>query len=333
VRRFNSEIRRTYARTPTELRRRARKLDTDADCYRFRLAFRPPYDWRAMLAFLAAHATPGVETVGESYRRTIALDGHVGTIEVRLAAIADRTSKTRRPDPARIAVRGRQRRESRGAASVAPRVVEAVALGAVVESDALPTAALELEVRFPDARALLAIVERVRRMFDLGADPGVIEQHLGEDPLLRGAIAAHAGLRIPGAWDAFELAVRALIGRRAVARLVERFGTRSDAGLVFPAPARLATARIEAAGVPAARAAVVRALARRLSNIAVTPDSVAAALAETGVDDWTRSYVAMRALGEPDAFPADRALRKLAGRAERWRPWRAYAAMLLWSVR
>jgi len=169
-------------------------------------------------------------------------------------------------------------------------------------------------------------------MFDLGADPGVIEQHLGEDPLLRPAIAAHAGLRIPGAWDAFELAVCALIGKRA-AQLVERFGTRSDAGLVFPAPARLATARMEAAGVPGPRAAIVRALARRLSNIAVTPDAVAAVLAELDVDDWTRSYVAMRALGEPDAFPADRELRKLAGHAERWRPWRAYAAMLLWSAR
>src|SRR5262249_57842769 len=125
-------------------------------------------------------------------------------------------------------------------------------------SDALPTAALDLEVRFPDARALLAIVERVRRMFDLGADPGVIEQHLGEDPLLRPAIAAHAGLRIPGAWDAFELAVSALVGKRA-AHVVERFGTQSDAGLVFPTPARLATARIEAAGVAGPRAAIVRA--------------------------------------------------------------------------
>jgi AraC family transcriptional regulator of adaptative response / DNA-3-methyladenine glycosylase II len=103
---------------------------------------------------------------------------------------------------------------------------------------------------------------------------------------------------------------------------------------VFPTPARLATARIEAAGVAAPRAAIIRTLARRLSNVAVTPDAVAAALAAIpGVDDWTRNYVAMRALGEPDAFPADRALRRHDGRAERWRPWRAYAAMLLWSAR
>ena len=123
LRRFNGEMRRTFSRTPTELRRRPRKSAADPDCYRFKIAYRPPYDWPAMLAFLSARATPGVECVcGERYERTITVNGKPGSIAI------------------------------------------------VPEPD---SAALVLEVRTSDTRSLLAIVERVRRMFDIGADPAV----------------------------------------------------------------------------------------------------------------------------------------------------------------
>ena len=204
VRRFNSQIRRTYARTPTELRRLARqRVVADPECYRFRLAYRPPYDWAALLAFLNARATPGVESVEQSrYRRTITVDGAHGAIDVSRAESGP---------------------------------------------------ALCLEVRFPDPRALLFIVERVRRMFDLGADPAVIAEHLRADPLLRKPLAGHPGIRVPGAWDGFELAVRAILGQQVsvraattiAGRLASMFGTPvADArGLsrLFPTPAQLKT--------------------------------------------------------------------------------------------
>ena len=141
LRRFNGHLRRTYARTPTELRRLAGHRagqsgseTNDGECYRLRLAYRPPYDWNHAIAFLAARATPGVESVDAGhYRRTIRIDGNEGAIDV---------------------------------------------------SRAESGSALTLEVRFPDPRALLFIVERVRRVFDLGADPAVIGAHLRADRLL-----------------------------------------------------------------------------------------------------------------------------------------------------
>ena len=311
LRRFNAQIRRTYSRTPTELRRLARRrAAADPDCYRFRLAYRPPYDWDAMLTFLAARATPGVESVADGvYRRTIAIDGKPGIVEVS-------------------------------------RLDSGTALG--------------LDVRFPDPRALLFIVEQVRRMFDLGADPGVIGEHLRADPLLRGTAAKHPGIRVPGAWDGFELAVRAILGQQIsvraattiAGRIAAMFGSpaAADHGLarLFPAPAQLADAAIERAGVVTARAETIRALARRVVSGAVTfracADGCAAVAALEdlpGIGNWTAEYIAMRALGEPDAFPSgdlvlrraagDCTARELARKSEAWRPWRAYAVMLLWQ--
>jgi len=311
LRRFNGQIRRTYARTPTQLRRLARQRGgTEPGCYRFRLAYHPPFDWDALLAFLAARATPGVEAVeGSHYRRTIAVDGAHGAIDV-----------------------------------------------APLESGS----ALGLEVRFPDPRALLFIVERVRRLFDLGADPGVIGEHLGADPRLRSALARHPGIRTPGAWDAFELAVRAILGQQVsvraattiAGRIASAFGTPVGGGpaldRLFPAPAQLRGAALERVGVMPARAETIRVLAGRMADGAIALGSgidAAAALsalrALPGIGAWTAQYIAMRALGEPDAFPSgDLVLRRMAGeptargldrRSEAWRPWRAYAVMLLWQ--
>ena len=269
VRRFNSEIRRVYARTPTQLRRLAGKRDVggERERYQFRLAYRPPYDWPALVDALRAWAIPGVEHVDRAhYRRAIAIGEHAGEIEVRPEA----------------------------------------------------GFTLALEIRFGDPKQLLAIVERVRRMFDLGADPAPIADQLGADPLLGERLQRHPGIRVPGAWDAGELATLALAGRRATERIVALFGTCSAA--------RLRDAPLERSGITRARAELIR----RFEPAAL--DALPRAVAP---------YFAMRALGEPDAFPAadptlrratgDRSARELERRSEAWRPWRAYAAMLLWS--
>ena len=306
LRRFNGEIRRTFSRTPTELRRRARQQDAGPDCYRFRLAYRPPYDWTAMLAFLAARATPGVESVqGHRYKRTIAIAGTIGSI-------------------------------------------------AIAPVDDAP--ALMLEVRIGDPRSLLAIVERVRRMFDIGADPAVVAEQLSGEPLLKRALATHAGIRVPGAWDPFELTVRAILGQqisvRGATTIAGRVAGRWGAPFagspaltrLFPTPAELADAAFEEAGVTGSRSATLRSLARSVRDGAVAFDGanpLIALGAIAGIGDWTTQYVAMRALNEPDAFPSgDLVLRQMAGdctarelerRSQAWRPWRAYAVMLLWQ--
>jgi AraC family transcriptional regulator of adaptative response / DNA-3-methyladenine glycosylase II len=305
-------IGRTCARTATELRRLARQRTArDPECYRFRLAYRPPYDWDAVLAFLSARATPGVEFAdGSRYRRTITVDGQHGSIDV---------------------------------------------------SPLEPDCALCLKVRFPNPRPLLFIVEQVRRMFDLGADPAVIGEHLGADPLLRRPLAKHPGIRTPGAWDGFELAVRAILGQQVsvraattvAGRLASMFGSpvAPDAGLsrVFPTPIQLANAPVERTGVMPSRATTIRCLARRVAEAAISFSSsadrkttISALEALPGIGRWTAGYIAMRALGEPDAFPSgDLVLRRVTGhltpreldrRSEAWRPWRAYAVMLLWQA-
>jgi len=302
---------RTDKRTPTESRRLARRhLAADPERYRFRLAYRPPYDWNAALAFLGARATPGVESVvGSHYRRTIQIEGKTGVIDV-----------------------------------------------SHVESGS----ALVLDVRFSDARPLLFIVERVRRVFDLGADPAVIEQHLSPDPLLRQLLSRHPGIRTPGAWDGFELAVRAIVGQQIsvraattiAGRIASMFGSpvADGRGLdrLFPAPVQLANAAIERAGVTTARAGTIRSLARTVTDGTISFNAsldgratVSALRAVPGIGAWTGEYLAMRAFGEPDAFPSgDLVLRRAAGgcttrelerKSEAWRPWRAYAVMLLWQ--
>jgi AraC family transcriptional regulator of adaptative response / DNA-3-methyladenine glycosylase II len=166
--------------------------------------------------------------------------------------------------------------------------------------------ALLLEVRFPQPSSLLAIVERVRRLFDLGADPAVVAGRLGADPLLGPVLARHPGLRVPGAWDGFELAVRAILGQQIsvraastiAGRVAELFGPAIDdaAPLTreFPGPARLADAPLERAGVIAARARSIRDLAQAVEDgtisfaVAGDPGPTLAALrALPGIGAWT----------------------------------------------
>src|SRR5256712_1498631 len=349
LRRFNGQIRRTYSRTPTQLRRLARqKAAADPDCYRFRLAYRPPYDWDAILAFLSARATPGVESVIPAPRPT--------TKNAKTAKGAN--------DEARQSLRSSRPLRSSWSSSDGSRYRRTISVdgrhGSIEVSRLESRSALSLEVRFPDPRALLFIVERVKAMFDLGADPAIIAEHLRADPLLRGPLAKHPGIRTPGAWDGFELAVRAILGQQIsvraattmAGRIATMFGspaiTGDESEWLFPTPAQLAHAAIERAGGVSARAETIRSLARRVADATMTFNSsvdaremVSALKDLPGIGDWTAEYIAMRALGEPDAFPSgDLVLRRMAGgcaareldrRSASWRPWRAYAVMLLWQ--
>jgi len=312
VRRFNTGIRKVYKRTPTQIRRLARQTVVQPENqYFFRLRFRPPYDWDVMLQFLAARATPGVEAVElGSYRRSISLEGIHGYFEVSL-------------DEANVALAAR--------------------------------------VQFGNPRSLFFIVERIRAMFDLNADWAAIARSLRTDPVLAQRVAAHPGLRVPGCWNGFELAVRAILGQQIsvkgatalAGRIAKTFGqpfsAASNLTHLFPPPEVLADANLASVGLTSARAETIRSLARavcdgriRFEGI-VDSDAFLTRLCEIpGIGKWTAQYVAMRALGEPDAFPsADLGLlrslalgspRELEQRAEAWRPWRAYAAMYLWNI-
>jgi AraC family transcriptional regulator of adaptative response / DNA-3-methyladenine glycosylase II len=320
VRRFNETFQQLYDRPPAALRR-TRAADepvAEASAVTLFLPYKPPYDWEAMQAFLAARAIPGVERVeADRYVRAIALGGSHGIVSVATA----------------------------------------------------PRNRLCVSIRFPKISALPAIIARVRRVFDLAADPAAIGAHLGQDQVLAPLIAARPGLRVPGAWDGFELAIRGVLGqqitvaaaRRLAGKLVEAHGEPLEAGAesfglthVFPSPARLAGVDFAALGMPKARADALSAL-----TAAVNADpaifgprrsleaAVSALKSLPGIGEWTAQYIAMRELREPDAFPAAdigllRALEEahgprptpaeLSARAEAWRPWRAYAAMHLWAA-
>lgn len=230
--------------------------------------------------------------------------------------------------------------------------------------------ALSAEVRCPDLRALPGLIARIRRVFDLSADPTLIGAHLSQDPTLAPLVMARPGLRAPGGWDGFELAVRAILGqqitvtaaRNLAAKLVETYGgnindpAAAALGLtrVFPSPQRLIGEDIAALGMPRARGAALEALARTVAAdpAIFTPradlqTAISALKALPGVGEWTAQYIALRELREPDAFPqadigllramADEAgvrptAEELLARSAAWSPWRAYAAQHLWAA-
>ena len=220
---------------------------------------------------------------------------------------------------------------------------------------------LVVRLQFGDPGSLFFIIERVRNMFDLSADWSAIVGSLRADPILAGRVEAAPGLRVPGCWDGFELATRAILGQQITVkgattlagRIVSTFGHSFSIanGLthLFPPPEVLVDANLASIGLPKARAETIRALARavcdgRISFEGIVDcDAFLASLCEIpGIGKWTAQYVAMRALREPDSFPSgDLGLLRTLGlgtsgelerRAEAWRPWRAYAAMYLWNI-
>ena len=307
VRRFNDTFRKTWGRSPREQRKMRRA--PRASGLRFHLRYRPPFDWDALLAFLASRAIPGVECVTDGvYRRSIEVAGVPGSIEV-----------------------------SHGAAGVM------------------------VEIEHPRPENLLSMVSRVRRLFDLEADPLAIESCLETDDLLRPLVRARRGLRVPGCWDPLELGIRAILGQQIsvrgastlAGRLAARFGrpfefARAGVTHLFPGAEDLADADVASIGIPRQRAETVRAFSSAVADRRILLDGVAAAdevrerlRSVAGIGAWTAGYIALRALGDPDAFPAgDLVLVRAAGaatareldrRSERWRPWRAYATLHLWQ--
>jgi len=312
VRRFNAAIRKIYKRTPTQIRRLSRQAGVQPDNqYLFRLKYRPPYDWAGMLRFLAARATPGVEYVENGhYCRSISLNGSDGSVDISLDEDND---------------------------------------------------ALLARVQFGDPRSLFLIVERLRAMFDLNADWSAIAPSLRADPALGARVDAQPGLRVPGCWSGFELAVRAILGQQITVKgattlagsLVRAFGrpyaSPNQLSHLFPRPEDLLEQDLTSIGLTRSRAATISGLARAVVDRkisfegVVAPEDFRSRICEIpGIGAWTAQYVAMRALGEPDAFPSgDLGLLRSLGltkpadlerRAEAWRPWRAYATMYLWSV-
>jgi AraC family transcriptional regulator of adaptative response / DNA-3-methyladenine glycosylase II len=311
VRRFNALFRSHYRLTPSALRRSSSN-GIASDSLRLVLAYRPPLDWGAMLRFLAARAIPGVECVSDgAYQRTVGIGERRGWLKVS-------------------AVAGRNLLAVDLATSLAP--------------------------------ALPSILVRLRNLFDLDARPDVIAGHLALDPLLAPLVRQHPGLRVPGAFDPFELGLRAILGQQVsvrgastlAGRFAQRFGEAIETPLgclnrLTPAAEVLAAARtstLAGLGLPTARAESVRNLARAVASRqidlepGVDPAGVIAQLEELpGIGPWTAQYIAMRALRWPDAFPSGdlglvKATRMKAGlerAAEKWRPWRAYAAMHWWE--
>ncbi|MBI1798133.1 MAG: DNA-3-methyladenine glycosylase 2 family protein [Candidatus Eisenbacteria bacterium] len=298
VRRFNHAVRETFRRTPGDLRRMRRASAAPRPTERKRAArssavsagaardfaesvrgavalslrARRPFDGRAVLDFLGPRAVPGLEHVERGvYRRGIEIDGARGTVTVR--PVLD---------------------------------------------------GLEVAVKLPAPRDLIRVVSRVHRVFDFDADSSAILSHLRRDPALRRALEGRRDLRVPGAWDPFELAVRAILGQQIsvrgaatiAGRLVQRLGAPLDrpegaVTHVFPTAARVANANLTTIGIPHSRAAALRALARAVADgslaferLGSLESAVERLTALPGIGEWTAHYIAMRALGEPDAFPA-----------------------------
>ncbi|MHC8319121.1 DNA-3-methyladenine glycosylase family protein [Pseudomonas sp. GB2N2] len=277
------------------------------------LDYQPPYDWPAMLGFLSARAVAGMETVVDgAYSRSIGLNGIHGTFSIRPGAVDE----------------------------------------------------LEVTLDFPDPAAVPEIVARLRRMFDLDADLSTIHSSLKADPLLARLIDERPGLRIPGAWDGLELAIRAVLGQqitvvaaiRLAGKLVAQYGqplTSDWPGIthVFPEAGVLATADLATLGMPKSRGRTLSGVAQALLDdpLLFEPGREAGEarlLALHGIGEWTAQYIALRQLREVDAFPkgdvglinaltaleGERVMaRELLLRAELWRPFRGYAAQLLWT--
>jgi AraC family transcriptional regulator of adaptative response / DNA-3-methyladenine glycosylase II len=322
IRRFNDAFSNTYGRAPRELRRRRHEDDEIAATLTVRLPWRSPYDWDGIADFLAGRATPGVEQVaGDRYLRTISISGEVGVIEC-CADMADES--------------------------------------------------VRLTVHGVATQSLFPLVQRVREMFDVDAPVAEISKLVNADRKLAKMLRNRPGIRVPGAWDGFELTVRAILGQQIsvkaattlAGRIANRYGEsvvlpetvsvpKSETKLnrLFPTPQKLARARFNDIGLVSSRAEAIRRVAQAVCNGSVSfdnaqdPEDFRRSLTSIrGVGDWTAQYVAMRALKYPDAFPAsdlgllkaigvsgNAGIKELRQRAESWRPWRSYAAMLLWS--
>ena len=323
VRRFNALFSERYQMTPGEVRRAAPSAD---ESLVLRLAYRPPYEWDALIHYLRGRAMPGLEAVileksGMAYVRSVLIDGKSGWIKV--SHFADKNQ-----------------------------------LGLQIAPQLTPV--------------LMPLLAKIRQQFDLEAHPQMIHRHLQEDVLLAQQVKTTPGLRVPGTFDTFELAIRAVLGQQVsvagattvAGRLVQRFGTPVETPFShvthhFPCPqviCQLSIDQLAGIGIPGARAATLQNVAQfalkggfQQAADSSLDEAIMQMKTVRGVGEWTAQYIAMRALRFPDAFPAgDLGLQKAAAlasdpeetrwsekqllaRSQQWSPWRAYAALLLWQ--
>jgi AraC family transcriptional regulator, regulatory protein of adaptative response / DNA-3-methyladenine glycosylase II len=314
VRQFNDTIRDVFASTPSEMRRRSKGAKPrPLGVVELRLSCREPFDGAALLRFFEARAVRGLEEVsGNTYRRSLGLAHGTGVVELTPEA-----------------------------------------------------GAVRCVLRLDDLHGLGAAVARCRRLLDLDADPLAIAEALGRDEVIGELVHLRPGLRVPGCVDGSELALRAVLGQRVsfraartrTARLVERFGTPLEQPLgtvthLFPTASVLAEADPTTYAELGVGRNALQTLAARLASREIRVDAgsdpteaLTRLLAIPGIGPWTAAYVAMRGFHDPDAFPQGdagirRALktlgrpddpRSLAILQQRWRPWRAYAALQLWT--
>ena len=318
VRRFNAVFQSTYARSPKELRKGVRGTQqTKGEGIRVRLSYRPPLDWKSMLAYLEYRKIPGVEFIDleqNAYYRTIAIDGNVGDICAQFSEAEH---------------------------------------------------SVMLQINFPDTRHLYHIVEKVRLLFDLKADSEEIERFFSRDALLKKVVKKNPGTRVTGCWDGLEVTVRAILGQQVTVkaattlagRVAQRCGENYNGSSehltrVFPTAKILAKADLNGMGIVGQRIAAIKAVAAMIEagevvfdGVLETEEFVRRLCEIKGIGHWTAHYVALRVLSDPDAFPySDLILRRAAANnqetltpkallelSEVWRPWRAYAVILLWK--
>jgi AraC family transcriptional regulator, regulatory protein of adaptative response / DNA-3-methyladenine glycosylase II len=308
LRRFNSLFKERYRLSPTGLRGGSRKAGASESHCTFRLCYRPPFCWKTLLRYFRRRYYRGAEFVGENgYSRTVGIGRLRGWLRVQ-----------NEPDTHSIKV------------EIAPEL--------------LPV--------------LLPLISRLRRLFDLDAAPDRIAKVLGS------LASKNPGVRVPGAFDGFEIAMRAVLGQQIsvpaattiAGRAVERFGEKietpfPDLRFMLPTAAQIAAVpvnELRKLGLPEARAATLSALAKAVVggqidflNAVSWEESVKKLTEVPGIGPWTAGYIAMRVLGWPDAFPhqdlglqralAVRKASEALALSEKWRPWRAYAAMQLWN--
>jgi len=312
IRQFNDTVREVYAATPTELRGRRGGRATSG-MIETRIGVREPFAGGELLDFLAVRAVRGIEAVGEGwYERSLSLPHGPGVVRVELV---------HRPDgyvPCRFTL--------------------------------------------ADARDLAPALERTRRLLDADCDPVAVDEELAGDPRLAPLVRRRPGLRVPGHVDGVELATRAVVGqqvtvaaaRTLVTRLVADLGTPLElvgehhVSHLFPTAEALAEIDPVELAMPRSRGRALVAVASSLADGDVVLDRSgeraevrARLLALPGVGPWTADYIAFRVLGDPDVFlPTDVGVRHaaarlglddIAGHSERWRPWRSYALIHLWS--
>lgn len=325
VRRFNDHFKQVYGRSPTQIRlmnKAAGKgqsiaistLGLSAQGFQLKLAYRPPFDFQGMLNFLKIRAIPGVEQVAdEQYIRTILVGNTVESRQVgRLTVTHDADKRC-----------------------------------------------LQVYIELESANHLMMVLEKVKRLFDLMADPIDIIESLKSDKQMAEMVAQNPGQRVPGCWEPFEIAVRAIVGQQisvkgattVMGRIASAYGQQTNVGLVFPDANALSKIDVTSLSMPVKRAQTIKDMSQAVVDgsidftVGSDPANLIQQLKNTkGIGPWTAQYIAMRALGDPDAFlQGDLVLLKVAKhcldiesdkdlieRSKQWQPWRAYACMHLW---